>query len=195
MLAYLTEYNYCDYSCYIGDPDDTASISSAASFFSAATPPNYPPPPPPPRVIQQNIKLPPFWNDAPVAWFVAAEAQFELRHVDSQKERFCHMTTALDKLSLKKIVHLVANPDPIRPYTKLKEALLASHVLTDFQRVELLLAVEPLGGRKPSELLADMWELCPPDSLRRPPGHCRLRRGATPGRRCGRHPAEGQTAV
>ena len=141
--------------------DDIASISSAASFFSAATPPNYPPPPPPPRVIQQNIKLPPFWNDAPVAWFVAAEAQFELRHVDSQKERFCHVTTALDKLSLKKIVHLVANPDPIRPYTRLKEALLASHVLTDFQRVELLLAVEPLGGRKPSELLADMWELCP----------------------------------
>ena len=29
--------------------------------------------------------------------------------------------------------------------------------------MELLLAVEPLGGRKPSELLADMWELCPPD--------------------------------
>ena len=27
--------------------------------------------------------------------------------------------------------------------------------------MELLLAVEPLSGRKPSELLADMWELCP----------------------------------
>ena len=96
-----------------------------------------------------------------MAWFIAAEAQFELRHVDSQKERFCHVTTALDKLSLKKIVHLVANPDPYLPYTKPKEALLASHVLSDFQRVELLLAVEPLGGRKASELLADMWELCP----------------------------------
>ena len=47
------------------------------------------------------------------------------------------------------------------PYTKLKDALLASHQLTDFQRVELLHAMEPLGGRKPSELLADMWELCP----------------------------------
>ena len=114
-----------------------------------------------PRVVPPNIELPPFWNDAPVAWFVAAEAQFELRHVDSQKECFCHKTTALDKLSLKKIVHLLANPDPILPYTKLKEALLASHILTDFQRVELLLAVEPLGGRKPSKLLADMWELCP----------------------------------
>ena len=68
-----------------------------------------------------------------MAWFIAAEAQFELRHVDREKERFCHVTTALDKLSLKKIVHLVANPDPYLPYTKLKEALLASHVLSDFQ--------------------------------------------------------------
>ena len=84
-------------------------------------------------MILPNIKLPPFWNDAPVAWFVTAEAQFELRLVDSQKERFCHLTTALDKLSLKKIVHLVANPDPYLPYIKPKEALLASHVLSDFQ--------------------------------------------------------------
>ena len=48
-------------------------------------------------------------------------------------------------------------------YSKLKEALLSSHHLTDFQRVELLHAMEPLGSRKPSELLADMLELCPID--------------------------------
>ena len=71
------------------------------------------------------------------------------------------MTAALDKMSLKKVVHLVVTPDPLQPYTKLKDALLASHQLTDFQWVELLHAMEPLGGRKPSELLADMWELCP----------------------------------
>ena len=59
-------------------------------------------------------------------------------------------------------MHLVVTPDPIYSYDKLKEALLASHQLTDFQRVELLLAMELLGGGKPSELLADMWEVCPP---------------------------------
>ena len=52
-------------------------------------------------------------------------AQFELHQVTNQKERFCHVTAALDKLSLKKIVHLVVTPDPLIPYTKLKEALLA----------------------------------------------------------------------
>ena len=53
-------------------------------------------------------------------------------------------------------------PDPTFPYDRLKEALLASHQLTDFQHVELLLAMELLGACKPSELLADMWEICPP---------------------------------
>ena len=145
---------------FLDEEDNDDNISSAGSFFSINSPPSYAPPPLPPRA-PVTLKLPAFWADAPVAWFAAVEAQFELRQVTSQKEKFCHITAALDKLSLKKIVHLVVTPDPLSPYTKLKEALLASHVLTDFQRVELLLAVEPLGGRKPSELLADMWELCP----------------------------------
>ena len=135
-------------------------ISSSVGSFFTAEPPQYPLPPPP-ATHMAHLKLPPFWTDAPVAWFAAVEAQFQLRRVWAQEEKFCHVTAALDKMSLKKVVHLVVTPDPLQPYNKLKEALLASHQLTDFQRVELLHAMEPLGGRKPSELLADMWELCP----------------------------------
>ena len=139
------------------DSDDTAS--SAGSYFSAISPPNFPLLPPPVNML--NLKLPAFWTDALVAWFAAEEVQFQLRRFVSQSERFCHITAAQDKMSLKKVIHLVVTPDPVAPYDKLQEALLASHQLTDFQRVELLHAVEPLSGRKPSELLADMWELCP----------------------------------
>ena len=96
-----------------------------------------------------------------VAWFTAVKAQFQLRRVWAQEEKFCHVTAALDKMSLKKVVHLVVTPDPLQLYNKLKEALLASHQLTDFQRVELLHTMELLGGRKQSELLVNMWELCP----------------------------------
>ena len=77
-----------------------------------------------------------------MAWFAAEEAQFKLRRIWAQEEQFCHMTAALEKMSLKKLVHLVVTPDPLQPYTKLKDALLASHQLTDFQRVELLHAME-----------------------------------------------------
>ncbi len=43
----------------------------------------------------------------------------------------------------------------------LKARLLDSHQLTDYQRIEQLLAMDSLGARKPSELLAHMLELCP----------------------------------
>ena len=77
--------------------------------------------------MMSNLKLPAFWADAPVAWFAAAEAQFQLGHGASQSEKFCHITAAPDKLSLKKVVHSVISPHPQLPYNKLKEALLASH--------------------------------------------------------------------
>ena len=93
--------------------DDDDSLSSAGSYNTAELPqPNFAPPPLPPM---SNFKLPALWPDAPVAWFSAAEAQFTLRRVTSQAECFCHVTAALDKQSLKKIVHLVVTPDPNVP--------------------------------------------------------------------------------
>jgi hypothetical protein len=50
----------------------------------------------------------------------------------------------------------------------LKEALMQAHQLSDYQRVELLSKVEPLGSRKPSDLLAAMIELCPRQHLDSP---------------------------
>ena len=102
-----------------GDDDDTAS------FYSAASPPNFSPPPPP-QFNMSHLKLPVFWADAPVAWFAAVEAQFKLRRIWSEEERFCNVTAALNKMTLKKVVHLVVTPDIVQPYSKLKEALLAS---------------------------------------------------------------------
>jgi len=141
------------------DNDDEEELQHQAAL---------PPPvnPPPPNLAQQNqqqisFKLQPFWVDAPDSWFAAAEVQFRLRRIVAQEDRFCLVVAALDKETLKKVVHLVTAADLENPYEELKTALLLSHQLTDFQRVELLLAMEPLGGRKPSALLADMLELCP----------------------------------
>jgi len=132
-------------------------------------PPPLLPPPLPPRPVfhpQQpvnigNFRLQPFWPDAPVAWFGGAEAQFRLRRVVEEADKFCLLVAALDKEAARSVTHLIADPDLETPYTRLKEALLASHLLTDFQRVERLVAMEPLGARKPSQLLAEMMELCP----------------------------------
>jgi len=145
----------------------TPDMNNVDLLFDDPPPPRMPPPLPPrpaARAVQfTNFKLPEFWVDSPVGWFGAAEAQFLLRGVVSEVDKFCLLTQALHKESVKEVIHLVAHPDPVRPYSLLKQALLASHQLTDFQRVEQLLAMEPLGSRKPSQLLAAMLELCPRD--------------------------------
>lgn len=108
------------------------------------------------------VKLPPFWPDAPGAWFTSTELQFNIRGITAQPDRFCLAAAALDKETLKQVLHIIDNPDKEKPYDVLKEALVASHQLNTFQRVELVIAMPPLGDRKPTQLAADMLATCPP---------------------------------
>jgi hypothetical protein len=48
-------------------------------------------------------------------------------------------------------------------YNSIKDALLAMHTLMPFQQVDKLVNMEGLGGRKPSELLAEMDKFKPKD--------------------------------
>jgi hypothetical protein len=47
------------------------------------------------------------------------------------------------------------------PYNDIKQSLVASHQLSDFQKAERLFQMPALGGRKPSEFMAAMLETCP----------------------------------
>ena len=107
-----------------------------------------------------SLKLSPFWSDTPATWFAMAECQFHLRRITDEQDRFCILVAALSKESIRLVTNIIEDP-PENPYTTLKAVLLKSHQLTDFQRVEKLHQLEPLGGRKPSELLAIMLEICP----------------------------------
>jgi hypothetical protein len=67
----------------------------------------------------------------------------------------------LPKESLPTVLDLITEPPEDDPYQQLKDRLCQSHQLTEFQRVEKLHQLDSLGGRKPSELLHEMAELCP----------------------------------
>ncbi len=57
----------------------------------------------------------------------------------------------------------MAHLDEGEPYTPLKEDPLQKHSLTKYQRIERLPAVGGLGSHWPTQLLAEMMELCPDD--------------------------------
>jgi hypothetical protein len=52
-------------------------------------------------------------------------------------------------------------PPLVDAYQQLRHRLLAGHCLTEFQQMEKLLQVQPLGGQHPTELLVYMMQLCP----------------------------------
>jgi hypothetical protein len=121
--------------------------------------PNPPPPPPPPA--QGAVKLSPFWPQAPALWFAQAECTFAVKHVTGQFDRYCHVVAALPHESLRMVADLVETPPAATAYDDIKNRLVASHQLTDFQKAEKLFQMPALGSRKPSDLMAAMLETCP----------------------------------
>jgi hypothetical protein len=105
-----------------------------------------------------NFRLPDFWPDQPENWFAMAEAQFCLRRVAFNVDKYCHLLLALPKASYRLVSHLVTQVPKDDSYENVKAVLLSHHVLSDYQRVELMSKMEPMGARKPSDLLAAMME-------------------------------------
>jgi hypothetical protein len=108
-----------------------------------------------------SLRLPAFWVDKPVSWFVLAESRFRLHGIHREQTRYDYLVSALTKEAVSLVLDVVEHPPERLPYSALKQSLLDSHQLTDYQKIAALHKMEPLGGRKPSELLASMLELCP----------------------------------
>ena len=108
------------------------------------------------------LKLLSFWNDKPASWFSLAEARFRTYGITGEQAKFDQLVGSLSKDSISRVLTLVENPLLFTTYTILKARLLDAHQLTDYQKVDSLLKMEPLGARRPLELLAAMLEAFPP---------------------------------
>jgi hypothetical protein len=117
-------------------------------------------------VVEQQsfgrFKLPDFWPHAPGIWFARAELRFEVSGVASERQRFAYTVDALPYEALCIVADLVETPPEVTPYTVLKERLLMAHQLTPVEKAAKLMDMPPLGDRRPSQLLADLLQACPP---------------------------------
>jgi hypothetical protein len=113
------------------------------------------------HVPQQRVKLSPFWLQAPALWFAQAECSFNVKKIEAQYDRYCHVVAALPHESLRLVADLVESPPTETPYDDIKTRLVASHQLSDFQKAEKLFLMPLLGSRKPSEMMAAMLETFP----------------------------------
>jgi hypothetical protein len=102
-----------------------------------------------------------FWPQAPALWFAQAECTFGVKRVTAQFDRYCHVVAALPHESIRLVADIVEGEPSETPYDDIKQRLVASHQLSEFQKAERLFQMPALGGRKPSELMAAMLETCP----------------------------------
>jgi len=162
---------------YVPLPPTSSSSCSYSSASSIIQPPvgpqvNVGPPPtqqqylpqqqyfmPPPRVV--TMQLPPFWSERPLSWFSAVKARFRLHHVVEEQVKFDLLVTALPQSVAAAVADVIDQPPMQYQYTALKHRLLETHELSDYQKLEQLFKMGPLGGRRPSELLTAMLEFCP----------------------------------
>jgi hypothetical protein len=108
-----------------------------------------------------DVKLPPFWVTRPAAWFRVAESKFRLRNIEDQNVKFDHLLAALPETVVGQILDVIETAPEDTAYDHVKQRLLETHVLSDYEKIDLLVKMEPMGGRKPSQLLAAMMEFCP----------------------------------
>jgi hypothetical protein len=108
-----------------------------------------------------SIRLPPFWSNSPAAWFSTAEAHFTLRGVTDPVEKFLVVLTALSEEQADRVRAIVEAEPSAASYAAIRGALVSSHSLTPFQLVDKIVNMEPLGHRKPTELLAAMAKFRP----------------------------------
>jgi hypothetical protein len=106
------------------------------------------------------VKLPGVWTEDPVSWFRLAEGQFALRNVTDPVAHYYHVLASLSQDAVRLVRHVLHEDTPLS-YNNLRTLLLASHSLSNYQKMERMMRLPPLGDRKPSVMLAEMLEFCP----------------------------------
>ena len=115
-----------------------------------------------PRDTPSSVALPPYRPNRPAAWFVAVDSIFRYKGVLDQRDQLTLALPSFTEEQLQQIDDIVElQPQPLDIFCQVRDRLVASHSLDDFQRLELLMVLLPLGGQKPSALLAQMRQLCP----------------------------------
>ena len=105
------------------------------------------------------LKLAPFWSANPSLWFAQAEAQFATRNITTEQTKFRHIVATLAPEIATEVRDLLHQPPEDNPYTVLKEVLIKRVGVSEDVRLTQLLEDEPLGDRRPSQLLRRMRQL------------------------------------
>ena len=92
------------------------------------------------------MALPPFRTNRPAAWFATVEDIFTLKGIHDQRDRLTMAVASFPEDQLQQIDDILElRPRPLDIFNRVRDRLVSSHSLDDFQRLEQLMDLPPLG--------------------------------------------------
>ncbi|XP_011883863.1 PREDICTED: uncharacterized protein LOC105571007 [Vollenhovia emeryi] len=105
-------------------------------------------------------KIPPFWRQAPDAWFIQIEASFRNANITVDRTKVDYLLTGIDAETIAHVLDLItADPPPENLYKALKDRILAMFAVSPEARLRQLFKGQVQGERRPSHLLNHMKQL------------------------------------
>ena len=105
------------------------------------------------HVYRVAVKLPEFWSGNVSIWFRQCEAQFRLSNVTSEQVKYDYVVQKLDNDTVSRVQDVLLNPPVDRPYSEIKERLLACFVKSDYEKLQEFTNIPQLGDQRPTQLM------------------------------------------
>ena len=102
-------------------------------------------------VFDAVVQLPMFDKAEPDAWFILAEANFNLRKVTDSQTKYWYVLSKFDSSTLRKLSTFLKSPRVDDPYRELRRMLCKTYEPPLAQKIDALLAMSDAGNKRPSE--------------------------------------------
>ena len=117
-----------------------------------------------------QVKLPEFWPMQAALWFARADAEFVSKAVTVEQTKYAHVVAALPVEVAARVSDEILSPDGTHPYQRLRQRLLDTYTLDEFQRFCGLVDMPARPSDRPSALLDAMFAFLPEGVSREDPG-------------------------
>lgn len=112
-----------------------------------------------PAVARVAVRIPPFWEKNPTAWFRQLESQFVLAGINQDSTKYHYVCANLENKYADAVVDIITNPPPTGMYDAIKSELIRRLSDSKEQNLRRLLEHEELGDRKPTAFLRHLQRL------------------------------------
>ena len=116
------------------------------------------------------VKLPEFWPLQARLWFARADAEFVSKSVTAEQRKYAHVVAALPVEVAARVSDEILTPDNTQPYTALRQRLLDTYTLDEYQRFCNLMDMPARPADRPTALLDAMFAFLPEEVSREDPG-------------------------